>query len=128
MREIINLLVTTVAIGLNTGQLQAAPGGAQVQQSFPSLKLLAQADSYYEGYLPSCPSGLFYACYFGSDGGRRCGCWPGGNRPACPQGYHYECRSMTQTPKGIAAVTELMCFPSRPEILDDPRPHRASEA
>ena len=54
MRAIINVLVTTVAIGLNTGQLQAAPAGAQgvPEQSAPSLKLLVQADRYDEGYLP----------------------------------------------------------------------------
>lgn len=98
MRAIINVLVTTVAIGLNTGQLQAAPAGAQVQQSVPSLKLLVQADRYDEGYLPSCSSGLFYACYVGPDGGRRCGCWPGGYRPVCPRGYHYECRPNRYNP------------------------------
>ena len=98
MGEIIKVLVTTAAIGLYTGQLQAAPARVQVQHNFASARVLVQADNYYEGYLPSCPSGLFYACYFGPDGGRRCGCWPGGNRPACPQGYHYECRSNRYDP------------------------------
>jgi hypothetical protein len=92
MRDIINVLVTTAAIGLNTGQLQAAPAVARVEQNFATFKLLAQADNYYQGYLPSCPSGLFYACYVGVYGGRNCGCWPGGNHPTCPQGYKYECR------------------------------------
>lgn len=81
------------AIGLCASLAQAAPANMAAQQNFAPLTLLVQDVYRYDGngYLPACPSGLFYACYYGTYGGRHCRCWPGGDHPACPIGYHYAC-------------------------------------
>ncbi len=91
MRATINVIAMTVAIVLSTGRLQLALAGDAAAQNLAPLKQLAQGGDS-GGYLPACPNGSFYACYFGVYGGRNCGCWPGRGHPVCPQGYHYECR------------------------------------
>jgi hypothetical protein len=100
MRAIIGVLVIAAAIGFCAGRLQAAPAGATQSQNFTPLERVAQRDNFHDGYLPTCSSGFFYACYFAADGGRHCGCWLGGDQPACPQGYRYECRANRYDPTG----------------------------
>ena len=53
------------AIGLCASLMQAAPANMAAQQNFAPLTLLVQDVYRYDGngYLPACPSGLFYACY-----------------------------------------------------------------
>ncbi len=53
------------AIGLCASLAQAAPANMAAQQNFAPLTLLVQDVYRYDGngYLPACPSGLFYACY-----------------------------------------------------------------
>ena len=95
MRAMAAVTVIAAVIGLYAAQLQAAPASiAAPQQNFTPFKQLVLGVHRYDstnGYLPACPSGLFYACHYAPYGGRFCGCWPGGDRPACPGGYHYAC-------------------------------------
>jgi hypothetical protein len=93
MRAIVNVLVTAAAIGLCGAQLEAAPASVAAQQNFTPLTLMVQGGSYSDDFLPACPNGYFYACWYQPYGHRYCGCWPGGDRPACPEGYHYSCRA-----------------------------------
>ena len=98
MRAFVKFIVAASAIGLcviglGAAQVQAAPASPAAQQNFTPLTQLAQGVYRYAGYgyLPACSPGLFYACHYGTTGGRYCGCWPGGDHPACPIGYHYAC-------------------------------------
>ena len=97
MRAFVKVIVAAAAIGLCAiglaARVQATPASPAAQQNFTPLTQLAQGVYRYtgDGYLPACSPGLFYACHYGTFGGRYCGCWPGGDHPVCPIGYHYAC-------------------------------------
>jgi len=73
-------------------QAAAADLASPPQRSFVPRAEAAGSAWRRAGYSPLCGYGAHYACWYGADGGRYCGCWLGGDRPACPYGYHFSCR------------------------------------
>jgi len=65
----------------------ATPGA----ENFTPVGYILPAGYYTLGYVSACPYGFFYACHYGAQGGRYCGCWLGGDHPACPYGYSFAC-------------------------------------